>query len=336
MGDMASTHLQEQYLSILNQTSGFESEHNQSHNGIHPYRHFTNHTGVSMQKVYDCFAFFNELDLLEIRLNILNDVVDFFVLVEATRTFQKQPKPLFFDENKDRFKKFEDKIIHVVVDTYPNFFTRFRVPKPMDYDNHQKNQIVRGLTHAQPDDIIIYSDLDEIPSPEKITKYRNKPGIKVFEQRFYSYYANCALVEHPSLPKSPNNDGQARWHGSVMAYYRDFSDTKSFRKMRDRSEPEVTIIEDGGWHFTYLGGIDSVIYKLNSFAHAREKKYGIQQTLKVNSVDALNEMINQGKDILGRDMSYKFVTPDDTLPKYLVENQNLYLNLFHYVDKANN
>ncbi len=288
-----------------------------------------------MQKVYDCFAFFNELDLLEIRLNVLNDVVDFFVLVEATRTFQKQPKPLFFAENKSRFKKFEDKIIHVVVDTYPNFFTRFRVPRPMDYDNHQKNQIVNGLTNAQPNDIVIYSDLDEIPAPGKITTYLNKPGIKVFEQHFYSYYANCVLLENPHLPPSPNNDGLARWRGSVMGYYKDFSDTKSFRKMRDRSEPEVTIIEDGGWHFTYLGGIESVIYKLNSFAHAKEKKYGIQQTLKANSVDTLIEMINRGEDILGREMFYKFITPDDTLPRYLVENQHLYPHLFHYPEEPN-
>ncbi len=286
-----------------------------------------------MSRIYDCFAFFNELDLLEIRLNILNDVVDFFVLVEATRTFQKQPKPLFFHENKDRFKQFENKIIHVVVDTYPNFFTRFRVPRPMDYDNHQKNQIIKGLTNAQPDDIIIYSDLDEIPKPEKITAYSNKPGIKVFEQHFYSYYANCVLLENSSLSPSSNNDGLARWRGSVMAYYKDFTDTKSFRKMRDRSEPDVTVIENGGWHFTYLGGIESVIYKLNSFAHAREKKYGIQHTLKSNSIESLNEMISQGKDILGRNMIYKFITPDDTLPHYLVENQHLYPNLFHYPDK---
>lgn len=287
-----------------------------------------------MPKIYDCFAFFNELDLLEIRLNILNSVVDYFVLVEATRTFQKQPKPLFYDENKGRFNDFKDKIIHVVVDSYPNFFTRLRVPRPMDYDNHQKNQIIKGLTNAQPDDIIIYSDLDEIPAPDKVTEYCNKPGIKVFEQRFYSYYANCALMENPNLPNSPNKDGYARWRGSVMAHYKDFSDTKSFRKMRDRSEPEVTIIRDGGWHFTYLGGIESVIYKLNSFAHAREKKYGIQQTLKSNSADALNEIINQGKDILGRDMLYKFVTPDDTLPQYLIENQHLYPDLFHNIDGA--
>lgn len=130
--------------------------------------------------IYDCFAFFNELDLLEIRLNELDPVVDKFVLVEATRTFQKQPKPLYFEENKSRFKDFEHKIIHVVVDEYPNFFSRFRIPTPMDYDNHQKNQIIRGLKDAKPDDVIIYSDLDEIPRAEKIMQYKDVPGIKIF------------------------------------------------------------------------------------------------------------------------------------------------------------
>ncbi|HZX73462.1 MAG TPA: hypothetical protein VFE57_03515, partial [Cyclobacteriaceae bacterium] len=72
--------------------------------------------------VVDCFTFFNELDLLEIRLNILNETVDRFVLVEATRTFQNNPKPLYFNENKKRFEAFLPKITHIIVDDYPWFF----------------------------------------------------------------------------------------------------------------------------------------------------------------------------------------------------------------------
>ncbi len=278
-----------------------------------------------MSKIYDCFAFFNELDLLEIRLHELDPVVDYFVLVEATRTFQKQPKPLYFVENRDRFKAFEKKIIHVVVDHYPNFFTRFRVPTPMDYDNHQKNQIVEGLKNARPDDIIIYSDLDEIPDPEKLKAYANKPGIKVFEQRFYSYFANLAMVECKAAPELPIKNGQVRWRGSVMGFYRDYEDTKSFRKMRDLSEPDVTVIEEGGWHFTYLGGLDSVIYKLHSFAHTKEKKFGIH---KLASREELEEMLHKGHDLLGRDIRYRFMPVDEILPQYLRENMQLYPELF--------
>ncbi|MCK5642728.1 MAG: N-acetylglucosaminyltransferase [Gammaproteobacteria bacterium] len=269
--------------------------------------------------IYDCFAFFNELDLLEIRLNELDHVVDKFVLVEATRTFQKQPKPLYFEENKSRFKNFEDKIIHIVVDEYPNFFTRFRIPTPMDYDNHQKNQVIRGLKDAKPDDVIIYSDLDEIPNPEKITEYSKKPGYKVFEQRFLSYFINCAVVNCPVEPTLPFKMGQIWWRGSVMANYKEFNDTKSFRKMRDYSEDKITLIENGGWHFSYLGGLEQVLYKLQSFAHTKENKYGIKKAIDRAELETL---LSEGRDILGRDISYKFIPLDSSFPEYIIKNKD--------------
>ena len=128
--------------------------------------------------IYDSFAFFNELD----------PVVDKLVLVEATKVFQKQPKPLYHEVNKSRFKKFEDKIIHIVVDEYPNFFTRLRIPTSKVYDNHQKNQIIHDLKDVKPDDAIIYSALDEIPQADKITQYKAQPGIKNFPH--YKTYIN--------------------------------------------------------------------------------------------------------------------------------------------------
>ena len=145
--------------------------------------------------VYDCFPFFNELDLLEIRLNELDAVVDKFVLVEATRTFQKEPKPLYYEENKERFKKFEHKIIHVVVDEYPGFFAKFRIPTAWDYDNHQKNQVKKALKDCKPDDDIIISDLDEIPSAAKVTEHLNIDNPKVFEQRLSNFYVNCVATD---------------------------------------------------------------------------------------------------------------------------------------------
>src|SRR5689334_5945992 len=116
--------------------------------------------------IYDCFIFFNELELLDIRLNILNEVVDKFVLVEATQTHQYKPKPLYYSDNKERFKAFHDKIIHLIVDELP--------PNPTngprnswDMERFQRNCIARGLNDCKPDDVIIISDLDEIPDPKK-------------------------------------------------------------------------------------------------------------------------------------------------------------------------
>ena len=111
--------------------------------------------------VYDCFQFFNELDILKLRLRILNPVVDKFVISEATTTFSNIPKPLYYEENKEMFAEFSDKIIHVVVDDTPPGDTHVR-------DTFQKSAVGRGLKDCTDDDIIIFSDLDEIPNPEKI------------------------------------------------------------------------------------------------------------------------------------------------------------------------
>ena len=174
--------------------------------------------------VYDCFPFFNELELLEIRLNELDPVVDKFILVEATRTFQKKPKPLYYQENKERFKKFEDKIIHIVVDKFPGFFYKWRIPKAWDYDNYQKDQVILGLNNCKSDDVIIISDLDEIPSARLVEKYKNYPGVKVFEQLFCNYYLNCVAVSSPNRDRIKN--GMAYWRGSVMLNYSDFTSLK--------------------------------------------------------------------------------------------------------------
>ena len=120
--------------------------------------------------IYDAFPFFNELDLLELRLKTLESVVDRFILVEATRTHTGHPKPLFFQENKSRFSAFLNRIEHIVVDDYPPFETAWT------YENHQRNCIVRGLSNAKPDDWILVSDLDEIPNPSMIEKCVQRPG----------------------------------------------------------------------------------------------------------------------------------------------------------------
>lgn len=283
-----------------------------------------------MPKIYDCFAFFNELDLLEIRLNELDPVVDYFVLVEATRTFQKQPKPLYFAENRDRFKAFEKKIIHVVVDHYPNFFTRFRVPTPMDYDNHQKNQVIQGLKEAEPDDIIIYSDLDEIPKTEKIREYRDTPGTKVFQQLFCTYFINCLCTDGPVEPCQLNHNGLHYWRGSVMAPYSEFKNTKEFRKRRDRQESGIVQIEDGGWHFTYLGGLETVRQKLLSFAHTKEDKYRLEH---LDSDEKLQQVLDKGEDLFDREYHYQFVEFDEQFPRYVRENRERFNHLIKATSK---
>lgn len=275
--------------------------------------------------IYDCFPFFNELDLLEIRLNELDSVVDKFVLVESTKTFQKQDKPIFYAENKDRFKQFSDKIINIVIDKFPVFsFHKFRMFTSWDYSNYQKNQIIQGLKHCQPDDVIIVSDMDEIPRASKVLEFKDKPGIKIFQQKFFNYFLNCAAVEAPNEAHLLKKDGYIYWKGTVMLNFKDFTDFKNARLQRNEKAENIHQVEEGGWHFSFLGDWKQIIYKLNAWEHAKELKYSPEY---LRDPDKIKEIINNGEDLFGRDFKYKFIDLDDSYPKYLINNKDKFRHL---------
>lgn len=275
--------------------------------------------------VYDCFVFFNELDLLEIRLNELNDVVDKFVLVEATRTFQKKEKPLYFEQNKARFAPFLDKIIHIVIDEYPGFFAKFRVPTTWDYENHQREQIKQGLVNCKPNDVVIISDLDEIPNPTKVAQYKDKSGIRVFEQRLFFYYLNglCTYYDTGDKPRiaQPNKNGLGYWRGTVMCNYQDLKTVKKARLWREFENERTTVVEEGGWHFSYLGGTKKIIQKLEAYAHTEFNADYYKDEKRVE------EIISQGKDLFDTQTSFKFIELDDTMPRYIQQNADKYPHL---------
>ncbi|QDK37685.1 N-acetylglucosaminyltransferase [Bdellovibrio sp. NC01] len=271
--------------------------------------------------IYDCFAFFNELDLLEIRLNTLDSVVDRFVLVEATRTFQKKEKPLFFEQNKERFKPFLHKIEHIVVDKYPTFFSKFRVPTTWDYDDHQKEQIKQGLKNCKPDDVIIISDVDEIPRPELVTKYANTPEIKVFQQRLYYYFLNCFVKKYPEPIEYYN--GYMPWQGTVMMHYKDLKTVQKARLNRGqrKNSKNLIIIPEGGWHFSYLGGVKKVIEKIEAYAHTEHNLQDFKDAKRIE------EVIRKGGSLYGQELDSEFVQIDENFPKYLQNHKDKYSQL---------
>lgn len=275
-----------------------------------------------MPKIYDCFSFFNESDLLEIRLNELSNVVDYFVIVEATRTFMKKEKPLLFDITDPRFIKFKERIIHIVVDDFPNFFTHWRIPKCWDYENHQKNAIERGLVNAAPDDIIIISDIDEIPNPTKILKNISRQEPVIFQQRLFYYFLNYVVTHANPESCIVHKNGIAYWRGSVMIRKRDFTNTQSVRKLRDDLTQYQE--EEGGWHFSYIGGIESIIYKLKSFSHAKEAK---QILHNIDDKEKITKIIASGHDIFNRDMSFKALPLTEPFPKYIKDHIEKYQTL---------
>lgn len=200
--------------------------------------------------IYDAFTFFNELDLLEIRLNLLQSRVDKFVLVEATTTFSGKPKPLYFGQNKKRYAQFNSKIIHIIVDDLPrNNKDRWST------EDAQRLTFLRGLTNAKDSDIIIMSDLDEIWNPEALPKRVTTPiG---FQQKAKGFYLNAKLdrIECNSVAMK------------YKEFKREYPNLVHRHLLRRRCKQFIQI-DNGGWHWTYLGGSEAIRQKLESFSHA--------------------------------------------------------------------
>ena len=244
--------------------------------------------------LFDCFMFFNELDMLELRLNLLDGVVDKFVIVESEKTLKGLDKPLYYAENKKRFSRFQRKIIHVVF-TPDKAFSHF----PRWYmENTQRDAIMGGLAQCRPHDTVLVSDVDEIPDPQQIARHAASSGIKVFEQRLCYYYANFESWTRPV------------WYGTRMGRYTDLLDPGQELKMQPhfsysgKGLPtyfrfcQGINIPNGGWHFSYCGGVEAV----------RLKKKSIQGGFDFNgdlSEPDIAKIIRKGRDIHGRDIFFR-------------------------------
>lgn len=275
--------------------------------------------------IYDCFPFFNELDLLEIRLNELAPVVDKFVLAEATRTHSNRSKPLYFAENKLRFKPFLDKIIHIVVDDFPPFDGNRWV-----LENYQRNALQRGLNNCRADDVIILSDLDEIVRPEAILEYRDQPGVKIFRQRMFYYYLNCECYSQSWTAAKMVNYRYLRSPQWLRDYPRSsrvrISPLRRFvyrwgdRIRRVKIGPDI-VIPDGGWHFSYLGGADAVLTKIQAFAH------GEVDNESIANPEHIRRALEMSTDIYGRDdTKFDLVSLDSSFPRYVYSNPERFSN----------
>jgi len=272
--------------------------------------------------IYDCFSFFNELDILEIRLNILNDVVDRFVLVESHLTHQGKSKPLFYAENQTRFAQFRDKIIHIVSENPPPSPQTDDASKIWYLENYQRDSIMRGIVECRQDDIVLISDVDEIPDPEKILAYRDTSGIKVFEQSLRYYYLNMRCWSEPV------------WRGTRMGRFTDILDPAqelSANPANAFSRKGLPTyfrfcngerIRDGGWHFSYCGGAESIINKLKSIADTQESRY--VGTVAKMDAESLQRTIVCGKDLYGRREKFYVATVLEVLPQYVQNNLERY------------
>tara|TARA_R110000822_G_scaffold67487_1_gene164370 strand:- start:658 stop:1512 length:855 start_codon:yes stop_codon:yes gene_type:complete len=260
--------------------------------------------------VYDCFTFFNELDLLEIRLNELDSVVDKFVIVECTETHSKAKKQLFFDKNKDRFSKFSDKIIHIIVDDAPDIVQNSsQEPDRWIVEKFQRNCIERGLTSCADNDIILVSDIDEIPSSLAVRKSielldKNNVCTVSFKQRFFYYFLNGLCF---------SGNTEYPWLGTVACYFKNFTGGDNTRMTKAQN---VNVINDAGWHFSYLGGIEKIVNKIESFAHSEFDNSNIKNK------DRIKDRIDKGIDIFDRARGPRqvYIEIDKSFPEYLRNN----------------
>lgn len=281
-------------------------------------------------KVTDSFIFFNELDILEIRLNTLNDKVDTFILVESTVSHSGKEKPLFYEENKKRFEKFNHKIVHCVVEDTPNSFEeaqqRFLSPKDELEKNilmhclttsnvppgetqwlrefYQHESVRRGMLMAnlQDDDVCFVSDVDEIWNPE--VDYRvDDFNVYKLRQNVHMAFLNLRSSEE--------------WIGTYYTKYRNIKNA-SANHFDTVAKTKHVIVENGGWHFTYQGGLERIKTKLENFGH---QEYNNDQVK-----DLVSKRLERGEDVLGRPFSC--VIEDINLPDYIKNNRQKYNHLF--------
>ena len=271
--------------------------------------------------VYDCFPFFNELDILKLRMEIMDPYVDKFVIEEAKYTFSSEPKPLYYLENKDMFKKWEHKIIHIVVDECP-----LGIP-PHDMDHFQKDFLLKGLEQCREDDICIFSDVDEIPNSEIFeTLFANMEMGKIYHlaQRMFYCFLNAEEISGKLLSNSGDFEGVSRpmWLGTKIFYYGSL-EGRGFWDLRDKKAKENGVrVENGGWHFGYMGGMGE-----KNLAKRIGDKVVAAAHQEYNEEEILAQVVDRimtGQDIFGRDAKFVRVDIDESYPKYLVEHQKEY------------
>lgn len=282
-------------------------------------------------KIYDAFNFFNELEILDVRLNILNEYVDYFVIVESTLTHSGLPKELFYEKNKNLFKKFEHKIIHYVINNSPKSFEeareRLKDPVTSEFDRnvlkealssdniepgnsnflrdfYEKEYIKKPLIGLSDDDFCFVSDLDEIWNPEMLIDYSRDDIFKP-QQDGYIYYLNNRTNEI---------DG---WTGTIGTKYKNIKNN-CLNHLRTRGKTKYTIINNGGWHFSFQGGAERVKTKIESYSH--------QEINNNNIKSQIDNKLIKNKDIRGRYI--KFWKDESKLPKYILENKEKYKEFF--------
>jgi len=245
--------------------------------------------------IYNCFMFYDEFDLLDIRLEELSGHVDKFVLIESDRTYTGKPKPLYFGENSGRYVKYADRLVHVI--------SQLTGCSGDAWDNEwlQRESIDDYLKSVcRPNDTIILTDADEIPTADIIPIIRNTEFPGRLNMRNYYYWLNCL-----------KKDG---WAWPAFCRYKDYKSAKQLRQDND----DWTVLPNAGWHFAYLMSPERIVEKLGAFSHTECNRP------EYTNIEHVEKCRREGIDLFGRP-DYKFRFTDlSELPKCIRDNPGKY------------
>lgn len=231
--------------------------------------------------IFDCFLLSNELDLLDLRFMTLNDVVDYFVIVEANITHAGNKREFLFEKNRNKFKKYLDKVINVKITDTSHIDTSKDI---FAIEVFQRNCIVRGLEKASGEDKIIVSDVDEIPDPVRINEVRDSSEPVIFNQHLFYYYVNCIA--------------RRSWNGPIIVPFKNMRPPQELRKMARRG---ANRIRNSGWHYSYLGGLERIKSKMGNAPE------GTMLMRKIGSDEDILRKMGAQKGLWEENVSYSIV-----------------------------
>jgi beta-1,4-mannosyl-glycoprotein beta-1,4-N-acetylglucosaminyltransferase len=270
---------------------------------------------ISKNKIFDCITFFNENFITNVRFEILDPVVDFFVICESIYDHKGNKKKINFRLKNTKFKK---KIIHIIV--------KDKFPKPVNpWKNQalQREKILEGLNNCHENDYVMFSDPDEIPNPNLLKKFFLKRKYGIFLQKHFVYKINL------------QNQYEDPWEGTRITRKKDlfsidFLRQKILRKnlkypfWRVDKEKDIKIFRNGGWHFNNLMNPEDISLKIRTFAHS---EYNKKEFFDINLI---KKKIIEKKDLYDRNRVFNKVRIfKKNYPNYILDNLNKFINFIH-------
>jgi beta-1,4-mannosyl-glycoprotein beta-1,4-N-acetylglucosaminyltransferase len=256
--------------------------------------------------IYDCFQYFDEDHMVDLRLNILNQYVDYFVISESTKTHQGKDKKINFDIKK--FSKFRDKIKFIVADYKEIINFKKHTGGESPIEQHQRNSLIKGIEDASSEDLIILSDSDEIPDLTKLIENNNNKKFIAFSQKMFMYKMNLQTIE------------ESNWIGSKITKKKNITTMQNLRNLKFKKYPfwrfdkkNLQTIR-GGWHFSFLQTPEQILKKIKSFSHG---EFNMKNVNEKN----IEEKILKNQDIFGRGITLKKIELDSSYPNYILKNK---------------